>query len=254
MKQFKLTIAYDGTNYFGWQVQEGKKTIAQVMRDTYKRVFGEVIVLHAASRTDAGVHALGQVAVFTTTRDISAASMLYGWNNRLPTDIRILSITQVPLAFHPRKSKQKKIYWYDLFLQPPLPFDGKYGWYVSSRLAIERLEQALDIFKGTHDFRAFCAQEKKQNTIRTIEKIECVQVLSKNAYRIIIQGSGFLRHMIRRIIGACVALACSRTQTIESLRLVLEQKNPNHYFAKAPAQGLFLHSITYDNEHKKDEE
>lgn len=245
LKKYKLTLAYDGSQYSGWQAQPGKKTIVQTLQDTFKKTFGSSIIIEGASRTDAGVHALGQVASFTTECLISSDKLKFAWNNILGQTISILDLQEVPLEFHPRKSRERKTYRYYLFIEQPLPFWAPYGWYIGPKLSLERLQEALQIFVGTHDFRAFCAESADRNTIKTIEHISVDYVSDWKAYKISITGNAFLRHMIRRLVGAAVMVGLRSEITVQSIYDTLQARNANNAFVKAPAQGLFLQSIEY---------
>lgn len=247
MRQFKLTIAYDGTNYYGWQIQPDKISIVQTMQDTFALVFGQSIQLTGASRTDAGVHAMGQVAAFTTDLEIPHNKMLFAWNNLLPQEIRILDLQDVAIDFHPYRAKTNKTYWYHIFTEQPLPFTARYGWYVNGTIDFEKLKECLHIFVGTHDFRAFCTIDSdcSKSTVRTIDAITFEYVPEWRVYRIAFMGPGFLQHMIRRIVGACITVALKKELSVAYLHSVLISKNSNTILPTAPAQGLLLHKIEY---------
>lgn len=191
MKQYRLIVAYDGTDYCGWQVQVLQKSIAQEMQDAFERVFGQSIRLLGASRTDAGVHALGQVAVFKINIQVNTQKMLFAWNNVLPQSIRIISIEEVTDNFHPYRNKTEKTYWYNFFTDQPLPFATRYGWYVRKKIDMQKLRQCLKVFQGTHDFASFCTKNEKENTVRTINSINLEYVKEFNCYRIEVKRSWF---------------------------------------------------------------
>lgn len=243
--RYKLTIAYDGTDYSGWQVQPDAPSIAQTMQDTYTRIFNQEITLIGASRTDAGVHALGQVGAFNTDLMISEDKLKNAWNDALPSAIVIRSIEQTEDNFHPIYGVAQKIYWYHFFLERPLPFVERYGWFYRHAVDMERLQEALAVFVGTHDFRSFCTgTDMGENTIRTINAIEVSQE-QFGAWRITVKGPGFLRHMIRRIVGASLASASRDDLSPDDLKAILEEKDPNQALINAPAKGLCLYSIRY---------
>ncbi len=243
--KYKITIAYDGTNYFGWQMQPEQRSVQQTMQDAFARIFNERITLVGASRTDAGVHAIGHVATFTTQRAVDPEKLIYAWNNALPEDIVIRSIVLVPEAFHPQYYVSSKTYWYHFTLKRPLPFIQRYCWWVITNPDMEKFKQALQIFIGTHDFRSFCTGDEVENTIRTIEDISVKYVPRLGVYRVAITGPGFLRYMIRTIVGACMNVASRHDLSVELLRMVLEQKNARQSLLNAPAQGLVLRKIKY---------
>lgn len=247
MIKYKIIIAYDGTNYLGWQMQAEGKTVTGVLQDTFKRVFGKEIHIAGASRTDGGVHALGQVAVFTTDLDISAYNLRTAWQNILPESILIKDIEPVSLEWNPRHHVKQKTYVYHFFQERPLPFTARYGWYYRYPVDIEKLRVCLAVFVGTHDFRSFCTGDDMESTVRTIDEVSVEFIKEFNAYRITIKGPGFLRYMIRRIVGACLEVASRATMSLNDLNIALEQKNPLQLFPTAPVQGLCLLKIEYQS-------
>ena len=251
MTRYKAIIAYDGTDYAGWQVQPDRIAVANVLQNRFQEVFEQPIKLLAASRTDAGVHAVGQVACFDTDLALSPEKIADVWNNRLPADVVIRSLEKVPDDFHPRYAQSQKTYWYTLFLEPPLPFVQRYGYFYHYPLDLEKLKKAVSIFVGTYDFRSFCTGDEKENTVRTIDSISLEPVSLElfkqcQGYRIIFKGPRFLRFMIRRIIGACLHVALHDFLSIDSLQKVLDEKDPNHPLPNAPAKGLLLYEINYE--------
>lgn len=245
MVKYKMIVAYDGTDYLGWQIQTEGITIVGVLQDTFKRVFGKEIHIMGASRTDTGVHAQGQVAVFNTDLNIAPADLYNAWQNVLPEAILIKEITQVSLDWNPRHKVKQKTYVYTFFQERPLPFVARYGWYYRYPVDVEKLQKCLEVFIGTHDFRSFCTGDDMDSTVRTIDEIAIELVKEVNSYRIIIKGPGFLRYMIRRIVGACLEVASRDTMSPNDLKKALEQKNPLQLFPTAPAQGLCLLNIEY---------
>ncbi len=248
MKKYKIIIAYDGTDYYGWQVQVGHQTVTGVLQDTFKQVFAKEIQIAGASRTDAGVHALGQTAVFTTDLALDPEHLRFAWQNILPESILIRTITEVPLAWNPRHNVSQKIYQYHFFQERPLPFVARYGWHYRYPVDLEKLKQAFAIFIGTHDFRSFCTGDEYENTVRTIDAISVEYLARFKTYRIMVKGPGFLRYMIRRIVGACLEVASRDTLTIDDLKKALDEKNPSQLLPTAPAKGLLLYKIVYKKE------
>lgn len=245
MLRLKIIVAYDGTDYFGWQVQPEQKTVAGMLQETFAYVFGSGIVISAASRTDAGVHALGQVAVFTTDLAIEPEQLRSAWQNVLPESILIRSIEAVSLDFNPRHRVKQKTYYYHFFQERPLPMVARYGFNYRFPVDIKKLHECLQVFVGTHDFRSFCTGDEYENTVRTIDSISIEYLHRFKSYRIIVKGPGFLRYMIRRIVGACLEVASRDTLTIADLQKALEQKNPLQLLPTAPAHGLWLYKIVY---------
>lgn len=243
--RYKLIVAYDGTAFYGWQVQSKLPSVAQVMQDSFSSIFDKEIKLVGASRTDAGVHAIGQVAAFSTDLEIDLPRMLQAWNDALPPTIVIQSLEVVDDGFHPIYGVEQKTYWYHFFLDRPLPFVQAYGWFFRYQVDMQLLQKALQQFVGTHDFRSFCTgMDMGENTIRTIESIEVTQE-EFGAWRITVKGPGFLRHMIRRIVGASFDVASKQKITVDDLKNILEQKNPKQTLTNAPAKGLCLYRICY---------
>ena len=248
MYKYKCIISYDGTDYYGWQIQPGHKTVVGVLQETFKRVFAHDIHILGASRTDAGVHALEQTAACTTDLKISVAELHHAWQNVLPESILIKEITAVPLDWNPRNNVKQKTYVYHFFQDRPLPFAARYGWYYRYSVDIEKLQSCLEVFVGTHDFRSFCTGDDMDTTVRTIDEVSVEFLKELGAYRITIKGPGFLRYMIRRIVGACLEVASRDKLNTGDLERALEQKNPLQLWPTAPAQGLFLYRIEYHDQ------
>lgn len=245
MITYKLLISYDGTDFEGWQWQPQAPSIVQTMQSSFAALFGKQIKLIGASRTDSGVHALGQVALCKTDIAVDASKMMQAWNDALPPTIVIRSLQPIDDAFHPMYGVDYKIYWYHFFLERPLPFVQRYGWFCRHNVDMDVLQELLNVFVGTHDFRSFCTgTDMGQNTVRTIQSITVSKEMF-GAWRIAFKGPGFMRHMIRRIVGACLQAASKQDISAAHMRSILEQKNPNQSLFNAPAQGLCLQSIRY---------
>ncbi len=244
---YKLLVAYDGTRYAGWQVQPHAVAVANILESTFLHVFSKPVKIIGASRTDAGVHALGQVALVITDLHLDPATMMRAWNNALPGDIVIRSLCSSDETFHPQRAVKQKIYWYHIFNQRPLPFLARYGYALQRPCDDKKLYEALQIFVGEHDFRSFCTGDEQITTTRRIDAITIHFFKRFNACRIEVQGPGFLRYMIRRIVGASVEVASRRSLSIDYVRTILEAKNPEHSLPNAPAQGLMLAKIIYNN-------
>jgi len=245
MNWYKVVASYDGTDYFGWQVQKDLPTIAQTMQDVFFKVFNTRIILRGASRTDAGVHALGHVAFFSTNLQCSTESLKFAWGNALPHSIAIRELLAVDTIIHPHAYIAKKVYWYHFFVDTPSPFAARYGWQVFKKIDFDTLKRVLQLFVGTHDFRAFCSSEVQGNTVRTVDSIDLVYVPEYGAWRIEVVGHSFLRYMVRRIVGAAIHTASDSPYCVEYVRELLECNDPNHRLLCAPAKGLVLQSIEY---------
>lgn len=244
-KQYKIIVAYDGTGYAGWQRQLGERTITGDLEKAYRAVFGHDIKLLGASRTDAGVHARGQVAAFETPLHIDLRKKLLAWNGKLPAGITIRSIEHCASHFNPRYHVAEKIYHYNFFLEHPLPFYERYGWHVRHKVDLEKLKECLQVFVGKHDFSSFATLDGTKNPVRTIHEITLSFDEVTRMHTITIKGPTFLRFMIRRIVGACIDTASRSDGSADFLARVLTEKNPRQRLFCAPAQGLILDSIRY---------
>lgn len=247
MNIYKLTIAYDGTDYFGWQWQPDRVSVNQILLDSFKKLFKQdTLYLVGASRTDAGVHAQGQVVrIKTHITTIDSQKMKKIWNDVLPPSIMITSIEQVDDQFHPQHNIVKKVYEYTFFLERPYPKYQRFGCFFYKKIDGIKLSKALSLFVGTHDFRMFCKEESDKNTIRTVDTISLVHCKETGGYKIIVEGSSFLRHMIRRIVGAALYVASNEYVTEKVIIDALLQKKGAKILPKAVAKGLCLKSIEY---------
>lgn len=242
---YKIITAYDGTGYAGWQRQNGQRTIAGTLEHAYYKVFGHEITLLAASRTDAGVHARGQVAAFETPLALDPQTMLTAWNGVLPAGITIRSIEPCEANFNPRYHVAQKTYQYNFFLEHPLPFFERYGWHVRHKVDLEKLNACLQVFIGTHDFSSFATLDGTKSPIRTIHEITLSFDENTRMHTITIKGPSFLRFMIRRIVGACIDTASRAEIPVSFLADILAEKNPRQRLFCAPALGLILDTIRY---------
>lgn len=246
MNYYKLIIAYDGTNYQGWQEQKDVPTITNGLLASFKNAFHCDLTIIGASRTDAGVHSLGQTALVKTKLDLEAQILKDTWNKRLPSDIVITNLEKVDKNFHPMIKVKEKTYYYDFFCDRPLPFKERFGLFFYWKIDINKLQECLDIFVGTHDFRSFCSGDEMKTTIRTINEIKLEYIKESNVYRITVKGKSFLKYMIRRIVGASLEIASRKNIEVEYLKKVLNEKNPNQTLLNAPPKGLMLYKIDYE--------
>ncbi|MBY0109734.1 MAG: hypothetical protein K2X90_01335 [Candidatus Babeliaceae bacterium] len=253
MYYYKLIIAYDGFDYQGWQWQPTGKAVANQLEKSFKKAFHqEVASLVGASRTDTGVHALGQVARLKTAFYLEPEVLKRAWQGALPHTILLRDVQYMQRDFDLQENIVYKIYDYYLSNVKVLPIVGRYCLTYYGAFDAELLKKNLDIFLGTHDFRSFCTGYDKDDTVRTIDSISLVYLSRFNVYRIRIKGPGFLRYMIRRIIGAALQ---TMTMQLEKkldnaqkyLTIILDEKNPKQHLKTAPAHGLMLRSITYGN-------
>lgn len=176
-RRIKLTVAYDGTDYCGWQIQKNGVTVEEVLNQALSRLTGEKITVTGASRTDAGVHARGNVAVFDTDTRIPAERIAYAVNALLPEDVVVVRSEEVPAGWHPRKCVSVKTYEYRILNREfPDPVRRRDTYFVPFPLSLERMRRAADYLKGTHDFKSFCsAQTTVEDTVRTIYELEVEQ-------------------------------------------------------------------------------
>ena len=247
---YKLIIAYDGTNFLGWQEQAKGRTVQGTLKAVFQNLFSKNCSIVGASRTDTGVHAECQVARINAKLNITPEKLLFSWGNSMPADIAIKSIELLedPSDFHPQHNIIEKTYHYDFYVGQTDPFLNRTTLHWNWKVDISKLEQALQLFVGTKDFRSFCSTEVTQATTRTINSIALKKIKDKNnneLYRIEIKGKSFLHNMIRRIVGAC--LEVNRKQLdISVLQTALDSKNPEQALLNAPAHGLTLHKIEYE--------
>lgn len=244
MKTYKIVVAYQGTQYAGWQMQQHVSAVANILQNAFFKIFKKNITLLGASRTDAGVHAYGQTATFSVDLTVPTAKMMFAWNNILPDDILIRSLEEITFPFHPRFDVAQKTYWYHFFLEAPLPPFNHWGYHIKKPFDFEKLDQALQLFVGKHDFRAFASDVTGKSSIRIIDNITRDFNEQLQAHRIIVQGKSFLHCMIRRIVGASFEVALNRTD-YATMKHIFDTKNPNHALPNAPAHGLMLYEIKY---------
>lgn len=244
MKRVKLIIAYDGTNYCGWQIQDNGITIEEVINRELTRLLGEEIKVIGASRTDSGVHALGNVAVFDTNTRIPAEKISFALNQRLPEDIRITNSCQVADDFHPRFCDTIKTYeyriWNDRF---PNPLVRLYSKFVYFNIDIERMEKAAAYLVGEHDFKSFCSPRTQvENTVRTVTEISFFK--EGNMITMRIKGTGFLYNMVRIIMGTLLKCGMGMYEP-EHVKEILDACDRSKAGPKAEACGLTLMGIEY---------
>lgn len=204
MKRVMLKVAYDGTNYHGWQIQPNVVTIESVLNETLSELFREEIKVIGASRTDTGVHSLGNIAVFDTSARIPADKISYALNQRLPEDIRIQLSKEVAPDFHPRHQNSKKTYAYQILnCAFPIPVYRLYSYFTYVKLDVEKMQEAASYLVGEHDFKSFCSTKTvAETTVRTIYDIGVEK--SGDMIRVRVTGSGFLYNMVRIIVGTLV--------------------------------------------------
>lgn len=249
MKTYRLTLAYDGTAYRGWQQQPDGPTVAGTIEKGYKKAFGQEITLLGASRTDAGVHALGQVARFYSPLNVDIGRWVCAWNGALPHDIKIRSIERVADNYHPHRGVLHKTYYYHIFTRRPSPFMARYGYYCHHKIDLEKMRKASAYFVGTHNFWTFKVEGgAAPSDICTIRQIEIEEFKRFDMLRISICGNRFLYHMVRRMTGSLLTISAFPGHAIEEIPRALEGQMPRNFFPTLPAHGLILRKIVYRDE------
>lgn len=245
MKRIKLTIAYDGTNYCGWQIQPNGITVEEVLNKALKKLTGEDILVIGASRTDSGVHALGNVAVFDTETTIPAEKIAMALNQRLPEDIVVTKSEEVVADFHPRYCNCSKTYeYYIINTRIPIPTKRLTNYFVSYDLNLDHMRKAASYLVGEHDFVSFCnVRTDVENTVRTITALDILQEGEEITIRI--TGNGFLYNMVRIIIGTLIRVGRGFYEP-EKVKEILEAKDRKAAGVTAPAHGLCLVEIKYE--------
>lgn len=245
-KRVFMKIAYDGTNYCGWQMQINGITVEEVINKALSDLLGEKIAVIGASRTDSGVHALANVAVFDTNTKIPAEKISYALNQRLPDDIRIQESMEVSDDFHPRYCNSKKTYEYKIYnTRFPMPTERLYSHFVFMPLDIEKMKEAAAYIIGEHDFKSFCsARSQVENTVRTVYTLDISR--DNNMIHIKISGNGFLYNMVRIIVGTLIKVGLG-VYPPSHVKEIIEACDRNVAGPKAPACGLTLVGIEYEN-------
>lgn len=245
MRRVKLTIAYDGTNYCGWQIQPNGITIEEVVNKALSKLTGENIVVIGASRTDSGVHAMGNVAVFDTNTTIPPERIAMAVNRILPEDIVVVKSEEVPLDFHPRYCDCEKTYEYHIVnTRIPIPTKRLTNYFVSYELDIEKMREGASYLVGEHDFASFCnIKTDVESTVRTVKELEILK--NGNEITIRISGNGFLYNMVRIIVGTLIRVGRGFYEP-KQVKEILEAKNRKAAGVTAPPHGLMLMEIRYN--------
>ncbi len=244
MKNIKLTIAYDGINYHGWQKQNDTLTIQSVIEEAIYKLTGENVDLIASGRTDANVHAIGQVANFITNSNIFPEKFFVAINSLLNEDIRIISSEEVDIDFNSRFDAKKKTYLYQIYNNKILnPFYRMYSWHIPYELDYSLMEIALKELVGEHDFKAFMsANSNVKSTIRTIYNTSITK--ENDLIKIEVTGNGFLYNMVRIIVGTIVEIGNGR-RDISCIKQAIELGQRDLLGRTAQPQGLFLKEVKY---------
>ncbi len=244
MNTVKLTIAYDGTDYRGWQVQANGKTIQGEIEKAIKKIFGKDHRLHASSRTDSGVHAAGQVAHFKTAHKIPEDKVPAALNSVLPKDIAIFEAEYVDSEFHARFDTKSKQYSYRIFPSHNRnPLNQRYAWCLSYRLNLSLMKKEARVLIGKHDFKAFQASDKKERS--SIRRIFQLDIIRQKTFIIInIEADGFLYNMVRNIVGTLVDIGRGYLPP-GSMKKILNSWDRTQAGPTAPPEGLCLMEVKY---------
>ena len=243
--RIKLTVAYDGTNYCGWQVQPNGVSIQSTLQKAIENLLGEKTDVTGASRTDSGVHALGQVAVFDTDKNIPDWKYALAINQRLPKDIVVQKSEEVSLDFHPRYTDVEKTYEYRILnRRTQLPKERLYSYFVPKKLNVDKMREAGVYLVGEHDFKSFCsAGAQVQTTVRTIYAVNVTK--ADDMVHIRITGNGFLYNMVRIIAGTLMQVGTGLMEP-EQVKEILEARDRSKAGPTAVAKGLTLVEIRYE--------
>jgi tRNA pseudouridine38-40 synthase len=262
VKNIRLTLAYDGTDFHGWQIQPGRATIQGTLGDVLQRITGERVIVHGAGRTDAGVHALGQVAHFHTASRLTAGAFQRALNALLPPTIRVVQAEEVEPQFHARWQALGKTYLYRIYRSPVLPpFLHRYVLYYPFPLDEPAMQEAARQFEGRHDFTAFAApaaddEEGGRNPEREVfgctvarlpagwSSLERFGFGQGEELLVVVRGRSFLRHMVRKIVGTLLEVGRGRLQPGD-IAALFEARDRSRSGPTVPPQGLFLASVEY---------
>lgn len=248
---FKLLLQYDGTDFHGWQIQEGQRTVQGELTRVLSLLDDRQVVVHGSGRTDAGVHAEGQVANVQLQREISSSKLRSAINGNLAADLRVLFIQSVPDDFHARYSARGKTYSYRIVHGPVMPpFWSRYALLESRALDLERMRASAGLFLGEHDWTAFsAAQADAESRVRNVKRCEIEDRWSARGrchlVEISVSANGFLRYMVRSIVGTLLAAARGEIDEATILR-ALKEGNRDLVGGTAAAHGLTLKNVQYD--------
>jgi tRNA pseudouridine38-40 synthase len=258
MRNLKLVLSYDGSEFSGWQVQPDAATIQGTLASAIGRITGEKVLPQGSGRTDAGVHALAQVATFVTESSVPTGNFVKALNDILPPAIRILEVAEAPPEFHARHSALAKTYRYRIFrgaICPP--FLARYVWHFPYPLDEDAMSKAARLVEGEHDFTSFAAVDPERDRKGEGEG-EVASKVTSNVRKIFsstwqrqegelvytVRGSGFLHHMVRNLVGTFI-LVGKGTLPVENVRRILDARNRSAAGATAPASGLYLVEVEY---------
>lgn len=251
LHNIKLVISYDGTDFFGWQKTSSGSSVESILTCALEQILQEKIQLQAASRTDRGVHANGQVVNFFSSKDFDMQTLHRGLNAVLPPTIRVKLIEEMDLSFHPTLDAIGKEYHYNICSGPIQgPYQRLYSWHVYEPLNLKKIEEAIPFFLGEKDFSFLCNVRKNiENAAKVTEIFNISTVVSDNGLRFIISGKRFLYKMVRNIVGTLVTVGKGKMEP-QDISLLFEKKDRKLAPLTAPAHGLFLIKIIYPEPRK----
>lgn len=240
----KLTLEYDGTDFCGWQVQPGQRTVQGAVEEALSRLLGQEVRIHGAGRTDAGVHAMAQVATFSVDTAIPPERLRFALNPLLPDDVKVVASESMPEDFHARYSARAKTYkYYLLFSDKPSPLNRNRAWRVGTKLDLAAVNAGLKLLEGRHDFKAFSSTGSNVTSTERIlyqADLSCVD----NMGVVTLYGNGFLYNMVRIIVGAVVAMGQDKLSA-DTIVTALATGERSLLSATAPAHGLYLFEVHY---------
>ena len=245
MRNLKMILEYDGSAYHGWQRQVNGLTIQQVLEEKIAIMTGETVKVIGSGRTDAGVHALGQVAHFKTAVSLPDIKFMNGINSLLPRDIVVTALQEADPSFHARYDAKSKVYRYQIVHGPVRPVMLRHHvWFVPGPLNVERMREAAFHFIGTHDFTSFCSSHSDApDHIRTLTDIR-IETGRLGPIKIEMEADGFLRHMVRGIVGTLVEVGRGK-HPVSDMPAILHAKDRRRGGMTAPPHGLFLKEVKY---------
>jgi tRNA pseudouridine38-40 synthase len=240
-----MILEYDGTGYHGWQYQSDRISIQQVLEESIGTITQEIVRVIGSGRTDAGVHAMNQVANFMTNSKIKERNLLKGINSILPRDIVIKDLTEADEGFHARYNVKSKVYLYQIFNgSEGSALYRNFAWLVKRTINVDRMREAATHFMGTHDYSSFCAANCGiSNHVRTIKMVEIMQD-HRGMLKVYVEADGFLKYMVRNMVGTLVEIGKGRLRP-EELGAIIAAKDRKQAGITAPSHGLFLKEVRY---------
>ena len=245
MKNIKIVIEYDGTDYHGWQCQANLPTVQKTIEDALRQITGENVKITGSGRTDAGVHAMGQVASFLTETQLDSENLRKALNSTLPRDISIIKAVEVPDGFHAQFSSRSKIYEYRILNRPhPPALQRNRVWHIPEKLDLGKMKKAASYLEGKHDFSVFAtANITVKTTVRTVKRVH-IKKTREGIILVEIEADGFLKRMVRMITGTLVETGRGKLSPEGFGQILAKEQKTKNVFT-APPQGLFLKKVIY---------